>query len=86
MHSLAPPSDTVQKPVPGQQSGTFWLENCQGLSQSLFDVGCMEISPPNFLNGGSNSSHDGSGFYCHFGKMFFFCRFFEEFLWLYGIF
>jgi hypothetical protein len=32
----------VPKPVLGQQSGIFWLENHLGLSQSLFGLGCVD--------------------------------------------
>jgi hypothetical protein len=53
-YSIAP----AQKPVLVRQLGTFRLENRLELSQNLFDVGCVEVSPQNVVNIGGNIHHD----------------------------
>jgi hypothetical protein len=46
----------VQKPVLGQQSWTFRLNNRLGLRQSLLDVGSLIVLLPGFLNSGCEAT------------------------------
>jgi hypothetical protein len=51
----------ARKPILGQQSGPFQLENCQGLCQSLLDADFNDNFTAGFLNSGRKNKHDISG-------------------------
>ncbi len=51
----------------------FQLENFQGLSQSLLDVGCID-NPQFFLDGSDDSNDNDGGQFC-FGRFFVVTRF-----------